>query len=395
MNENTSDVITSVIRAAALNDSNIRTLESIKISDTVQSWLTMLNTVIAMCNIVEHPQSDPKKCVYENLFGFMSSDDKLYLDRIREGIVPEILADGETVAVNAVISSLKTRNITKMVDAFEVPPENQAGHSGTVYVNEDSIDVQCIDASRDIEIILTSSTSSRYYAEKLVSIKADSNLCVEYNGTGDFAFVNNSIYPNVVYSAINTPRKTLLLAGHSLVYKFIFIHSKILIEVVENTQLIDNYLAQSEKSFNREMNGVEAFRASSPLCEALAAAAAERNEEGTAVQKTLWITGIDSMSETLPEDGSAVARFQTVFEYRSSEASPLDRARLRCEAVLDGTRRTAQYKDLEDGTNSIEFESDDHTAIVQVEYYLNMLEARFILINLAVFVRDNGRMYDE
>ena len=53
MNEQTKSLIEERI-------SNSRTLESIKISDTVHSWLTTLNRVVDICNIVDYPDDNPE-----------------------------------------------------------------------------------------------------------------------------------------------------------------------------------------------------------------------------------------------------------------------------------------------------------------------------------------------
>ena len=98
---------------------------------------------------------------------------------------------------------------------------------------------------------------------------------VSYAGN-DFSFVNNSIYPNVEWSEIGSPKSTLLLAGTFIVYRATFIHARVLLEIVENTQIIDNYKAASAKFADTSLNGQLVFDANAS---ALASATHMINED--------------------------------------------------------------------------------------------------------------------
>ena len=375
MNEQTKSLIEERI-------SNSRTLESIKISDTVHSWLTTLNRVVDICNIVDYPDDNPETASYENVLGFMTSIDKLYLDGVKTGISPLPAMDG----IDADIRELNTFTAMKK-STLRTVDSSLAENSGRVKVNRDSIDVQCIDAYSDVIIEVVAWPHSEYYCEKLVSIKAEEDIQIEYAGN-NFTFVNNSIYPNVEYSAIGTPRRTILLKGNSIVYRMTFIHSRVLMEVVENTQLLDNYKAPSASRIDPETNGLETFRASETACGSLSGYATHRNGVW---QQRLYVTADNGVSEMAGAD--AVVAFETLVT--ADPNGTWNRVRLRCEPFIDGTASAAEYVDLESGTHLVELDTIARDAIVRVEYYLNHLEMKLDVISLTVIARDAGRTYDE
>ena len=159
-------------------------------------------------------------------------------------------------------------------------------------------------------------------------------------------------------------------------------------EVVENTQLLDNYKAPSASRIDPETNGLETFRASETACGSLSGYATHRNGVW---QQRLYVTAANGVSEMAGED--AVVAFETLVT--ADPNGTWNRVQLRCEPFIDGTASAAEYADLESGTHLVELDTTARDAIVRVEYYLNHLEMKLDVISLTVIARDAGRTYDE
>ena len=98
--------------------------------------------------------------------------------------------------------------------------------------------------------------ANKTYVEKILYIKSAENTIIHYVGN-TWRFVNNGVQPNVHtdratslignedgtshYITKYSTDDTILLAGNSLLLKFIFIDNIALIEVLDNTQLVSNY----------------------------------------------------------------------------------------------------------------------------------------------------------
>lgn len=378
MNEQTKSLIESKM-------SNARTLEPIKISDTVHSWLNMLNRVVDVSNIVDYPDPDPETARYQNLFGFMTSEDKLYLDGVKTGIFPRQKFSGIDIGAAEISAVNSVRKAVHMTS-----DEAAAGSSGGVDVNRDSADVQCIDAMSDLQISITAYPDSAYYAEKLVSVKAEEDVQIEYSGNG-FSFVNNAIYPNVVYSAIGTPRKTLLLKGNFIVYRMVFIHSRVLVEIVENTQIIDNYKARSASGAIYGTDSEEVWRASARSLDILST---EISGSATG-SKTLWI-GTDGTVGTEPSGAGICSIAAETADVQNGGWSGMH---ISCSRLSEGETVFSGEADVQSGSGTVEFWNEDFTELVRLDYWFNPNMKEFRATALSVVATAGtpytGRVYDE
>lgn len=386
MNANTKNLI-----AANFSDSNTKTLEFVKLSDTVHSWLVMLNRVIDMCNVVEPTAlvsegdlTSVNAPTYEKLFGFMTSADKRNLDIVMRGISSNEAGDG----IDASISNLTVRNSSKTASSPDI-----SGSSSVLNVKDVSDDVQCVNAGRNITINIIPSSSITYYAEKIVSVLAATDITIEYSGR--FEFVNDATYPNVGYSAISTPRNTILLEKQLLVYKITFVHGIALVEIVQNTQLVDNYLAPSASKMDSVQNAVEVYSASLSACELVSAEmSAEGRPAGT---KTMYVDRSGNVS--FNSSASDVLSISTSLAlnadgmWRSMSAS--------CSVMLDGAHVSTESKILSggDGTESSTVYlgvvgGQNVSTIVRIVYVLNLAAAKLDISSISI-LRGGIRTYDE
>ena len=354
-----------------------RMLEPINISNTVHSWLAMLNRVIDICSVVDYPKP-PEEAKYANLFGFMTSEDKHYLDGVKTGIFPREGFSGIDISaagietVNAV-----SKAVHRTVDSSI--PDNSA----TVKVNQEAPDVQCIDAYTPVFLTAVAWPDPEYYAVKTVSIKAEEDIQIEYAGSG-FSFVNNAIYPNIEYSEIGTRRRTILLKGNFIVYRLTFLHSRVLIEVVENTQLLDNYLSPSAKAANPSLNGTVEFTAQRSAL----AAASELLVSGSPA----WFNSDGTVSDEM--DGTRAALgIEAVLDDTAGTA--WGSVTVGCTAVSGGESVRCPDAEIEDGRRIAQFWSEDGKTCIKIEYSLNSAARRLSLIGASVIKTKSGRTYDE
>ena len=386
MNANTKNLI-----AANFSDSNTKTLEFVKLSDTVHSWLVMLNRVIDMCNVVE-PEAvvsegdltSANAPTYEKLFGFMTSADKRNLDVVMRGIS----SDEDGTGINASVSSLSVRNSSKKASFPDI-----SGSSSVLYVRQSSDDVQCVNAGRNISISIIPSGSQTYYAEKIVSVLASADITIQYEG--NFEFVNNATYPNVGYSAISTPRNTILLENQLLVYKITFVHGIALVEIIQNTQLADNYLAPSASKMDSVQNAVEVYSAPLSACELVSA---EMSVEGrSAGTKTMYVdrngnvSFNSSASDVLSISTSLVLNAAGMWQSMSAS----------CSVMVDGTHVSTESKVLSDGDGTESSTvylgvagGQNVSIIVRIVYVLNLAAAKLDVSSISI-LRGGIRTYDE
>jgi len=385
MNENTNALVQS-----KMSDSKM--IEQIKITDTVHSWLSMLNRVIDVCNVVEYPESDPNKVRYENLFGFMPSEDKLWLDGARPGITPVDGGGIDVSARNVTADRYLTNSSFTTIDL----PNNTA--KGTVYVNLDSLDAQAIDANSSLIIVINAEASqhSKTFAQKLVSVYAMRDITIEYSGNG-FGFVNNSVWPNIGYSAIGTPRKTTLLEGMLIVYRFTFIHSRVLVEVVENTQLIENYKTPSENAKDASIYGEELFKASSDAL--MSASDYISGYEGGSI--SVFINSDGTYSTRRNSKTKCILNFSiegnSNGQWNSVGVSGI--AVLSSEDVEVGMDYSGVGENeptwIMDGRRTVILWSTDRMVGIKAEIALLKQARRLTLFSLSVVEMPNGRTYDE
>ncbi len=357
-----------------------RLIEPIKLADTVHSWLNMLNRVIDVCNVVEYPNPDKETATYSNVFGFMESTDKLYLDGTKWGIFP---ADDEE-AIDIDVRNLHSRHFSREAKFTTVDP-SVPDSTGEIVVDRTSIDVQCVDAKADVLLTLVASPDPTWHAEKLVSIKALQDVYVEYSGN-DFSFVNNSIYPNVEWSSIGTPKKTLLLSGTFIVYRATFIHSRVLLEVVENTQLVDNYKAASAKAADSSLNGTLEFDANAEMLGNLTRAV---NEDPNRV---LYMN-YDGVVGTTFEAGRCRATFE--LNAVESDTAQWESVTLTCRPYSSDALLESNLIVLQDGRHVVQCWSNDRMKVVKVDYALNMAARAITILGFSTIAMKSGRTYDE
>lgn len=358
-----------------------RMLEPIKISDTVHSWLNMLNRVVDLCNIVAYPEPDRAVATYANVFGFMEAADKLYLDEVKWGILP---ADDEQ-AVDIDARKVFSFNAIKKA-AYSTVDASLANNNGTITVDKKAIDVQCIDARSDILLKLIANPDSSWCAEKLVSIKALEDVHIEYTGN-NFSFVNNSIYPNVEWSSIGTPKKTLLLAGTMIVYRATFIHSRILLEVVENTQLLDNYKATSAKHADPSFNGAVVFDANSSTLASLSEMA-NIGENG----RILYVNRDGIVGDVMETE-----RCKATFKLSTTDSpdAKWESVVLECRPMGTNGLLVGSAAELQNGRHIVQLWTNDRTMVVKVDYALNMAAKSISILGFTVVEMNAGRIYDE
>ena len=461
MNEQTKSLIEGQL-------ASYRLLEPIKISDTVHSWLNMLNRVVDVCNIVGYPEEDETIRTYSNLFGFMTSVDKLYLDGIKNGIFPEEPVESISVEVsvasanpnedktalfNSLIreekySTLSYENLENGrkrirgrsdlvrtfvralgielnwneisdssetdihwtpfvdVDARNVNVTNHAtkkarviavnrsiaGNSGTITVNVDSKDIQCINAKSDVTLQFIASTDDSFYCEKLISIKAEEEVRVFYtsNTTGggyEWKFVNNSIYPNVEWSNEGVATGSLLLKNTFIVYKATFIHSRILLEVVENSQLVDNYKAASAKHDNLSFNGSLVYDADSRALKTLT-----EMVNGDLENRTVYVYSSGVISSV-----ADLARCVSSFELNctTGENAKWTSVSLRCRPVSSEAFLESNVMELQDGRHLAQLWTVDRSMVVKVDYAVSKDLRTISILGFSVISMNSGRTYDE
>lgn len=364
-------------------------LEPIGINDTVHSWLNMLNRVVAICNIVDHPSDDLANRTPANIFGFMTSTDKLYLDGIKYGIHPNgvVPFDVDTTQdnfVDADVRRIKSYNAIKKATNRAVNASSSSSN-GTVTVKYDSIDVQCIDASSNVLLSLIAYPDSTWYSEKLVSINAVNTVHVQYSGN-DFSFVNNSIYPNVEWSSAGTPVSTLLLAGTFIVYRLTFIHSKILVEVVENTQIIDNYKAASAKAADSSLNGELAYDASASTLNSLTELANRKNVQ------TLYLN-----KDGVVGTSFVASRCASSFEMNAVVGSNAQWTsfQLKCRPNSGSALVESPAIQLQEGRHMVQMWTNDRSMVVKIDYALNKGAKMVSILGFSVIKMYSGRVYDE
>ena len=370
MNEQTQNLLRERMAGA-------KTLEPINISNTVHSWLNMLNRVIDICSVVDYPLP-PDKAKYANLFGFMTSEDKYYLDGLKTGITP--LPNFKGIDISAAgIESVRSfsKAVHRTVDSSI--PDNSA----TVKVERASADVTCVDAFSNVFIEAIAYPDPTYYAVKTVSVKAEEDIQIEYAGSG-FTFVNNSVYPNIGYSEIGTQRRTLLLKGNFIVYRLTFIHSRVMIEVAENTQLLDNYLAPSANAADPSLNGTVEFYAKRSAL----AAASELAAQGSPA----WFNADGTVSDEMDGERAALG-IET--EIDDTAGASWGSVTMGCTAVIGGQSIRCPDAEIEDGRRIAQFWAEDGSACVKIEYSLNSAARRLSFIGATVVKTSSGRTYDE
>lgn len=381
MNEQTTALIENQL-------DSYRLLEPIKISDTVHSWLNMLNRIVDICSIVGHPEEDKTLRRYSNVFGFMTSEDKLYLDGVKWGLYPKI-KDEDDNPIQAVDIEARKFNIlhssSKTAKVF-TSDASISTSSGRIPVNQDSVDVQCINARSDVLMELTANPDSNWYSEKLISIKALEEVRIQYSGN-DFSFVNNSIYPNVEWSENGVPQSTLLLKGTFIVYRATFIHSRILLEIVENTQIIDNYKAASAKHDNLSFNGDIAFDADAKVLDTLTKMA-----NGEAESKTFYLHH-DGVVSSVADMQRCAATFE--MNYVMGENAQWDSVTLRCRPVDSNAFLESDSMELQNGRHLVQMWTKDRTMVVKVDYAVNMMARTISILGFSVIAMNSGRTYDE
>ena len=380
-----------------ITDSDKKTLEFVKISDTVHSWLIMLNRVIDMCNIVDpaDPSYDsPATAVsadaakLEKLFGFMTSADKWNLDVVMRGIK----SDGNN-GIDVTASTL-TAARTQKTALNPLTSVDNAG-VGTVTVDSRSNDVQCVNANGEITISIIPKTDLSYYAEKIVSIKANEDISITYSGT--FEFVNDATYPNVGYSAIGTARRTVLLKNSILVYKIIFVHGMAFAEIVHNSQLAENYLApsKSSKSYDAASNGIEVFNVPYSGCKDITENMSEADR--TAGAKTLYIKTDGGVS--VNRSNADALSVTTVLETNASGA--WEQLSAEFAIVVNGTYMQTNRAVLAESNGGEVMTAYLHTvdptspsAFVRIDYALNLYAAKFHVSGISL-LRGGIDTYDE
>lgn len=405
MDTKTTNLVTKQI-------SNERVLDSIKVTDTVHSWLNMLNRVVDICNIVDYPEEDRYKRTYSNLFGFMTSADKKYLDGIKIGIIPtwntippetfdeygNRIVNPENLHVDASIRKLNVQHsVSKQAKAITIN-ESNAESVGSIVINPDSMDVQCIDAYSNVQLEFAADSSDAsngflYYAEKLISIKAKNDIHITYSANDAVKFVNNSIYPNVEWeNAI--PVGTFLLKGTFIVYKATFIHNRILLSVVENSQLLDNYKAASARHPNYHVNGDVVYDADISALRTLNGMLMLHNVDVNST--ALYIARNGTISSTAPASEDALDYISSFkFNFIVGSDAKWESASIECRPVKDGRFLNSSASLLQDGRHMIELWSDSKEMVVKIEYVLNMFSKTMSVFGFTVFEMNVGRTYDE
>lgn len=375
MNEQTRALIEDKLTAA-------RMLEPIKISDTVHSWLNMLNRIIDVCNVVDHPAVAPNDPTYSNVFGFMESTDKKYLDGVKWGVFPDY--DAEEVDMN--VREISADSVVKKA-VFTTSDASISTSTGEVKVTKNSPDVQCIDARSDVLITLAASPDPSWFSEKLISIKALQEMHVSYAGN-DFSFVNNSIYPNVEWSDIGSPKSTLLLPGTFIVYRATFIHSRILLEIVENTQIIDNYKAASAKAADSSLNGDLVYDASPATLSLLT----QMINEEPDTERILYLNQDGVVGIEYDENRCAAALKVKAEIASNAEWSSVV---LSCQAMGASGLLEAASTQLQDGRHVVQIWSNDRTMVSKIDYALNKSANLISILGASTISMKSGRVYDE
>ena len=229
-------------------------VSGVKFSDTVQKWITTLNTLVSYANIVKNNEDHENDELPEYNFGYMSVADKNYLDYLKEHIVKKDTTTS-LLADNIAVSKFDVSNVRKRVKSITFSTAN-----GTIELNKDEDDIVIATVSGGtVNIDFNAGTDdnvNKTYVEKILYIKSEENTIISYVGN-NWHFVNNGVQPNVhtdrVTSLIGNEdgtshyiteyntNDTILLAGNSLLLKFIFIDNIALVEVLDNTQLVSNY----------------------------------------------------------------------------------------------------------------------------------------------------------
>lgn len=375
MNEQTRALIEDKLTSA-------RMLEPIKISDTVHSWLNMLNRIIDVCNIVEHPAVAPNDPTYSNVFGFMESTDKKYLDGVKWGVFP----DYDTQEVDMDVREIDARNVV-MKAVHTTSDASIPTSTGEVKVTKDSPDVQCVDARSDVLITLAANPDPAWFAQKLISVKALQEMHVSYAGN-DFSFVNNSIYPNVEWSDIGSPKSTLLLAGTFIVYRATFIHARVLLEIVENTQIIDNYKAASAKFADTSLNGQLVFDANAS---ALSSATQMINEDPYSGRTLFFNQDGVVGTEYVARRCMAAMEIEAV----KAEDAKWSSVSLACRAKGASGLLDAESVQLEDGRHIVQIWSRDRSMVSKIDYALNRSANIMSILGVSTISMNTGRVYDE
>ena len=403
MDDKTSNLISGGSTAT-----DVVTLEPVKISSTVHSWLKLLNKVVDVCNIVDFPVAHPSEALYPNLFGFMTSEDKLFLDSLKGGLIPQTVQlpgtrpyswqvpnaeeysfgglNIDAVLVNCINAERKA--VHRVVEASTDPSA-----VSTITINRDSPDVQCIDAKGNIMLAFSSDVDDcGYYAEKTVSIlnkKASTStdngsILVEYTGN-NVSFVNNAVYPNIVYSPIGTQKYTMLLQKTFIVYRMTFIHGRILVTVVENTQLVDNYLARSASDAPFDSIGEAS---------ATQTAAVESALNGNrAASRTFWFNANGDVTDS-KQGVSEYALEITVADNPSVGWSRFTVKGYIVDPSTGDALPTASVR-LSDGYGTAELWDADSVSGLKLVYQLNLPARNIAIHSLERLEARTGRIYDE
>ncbi len=253
-------------------------VSGVKFSDTVQKWITTLNTLVSYANIVKNNKGHENDEIPEYNFGYMSVADKNYLDYLKEHIVKKDTTTS-LLADSIAVSKFDVSNVRKRVKCITF-----SNIGGTIELNKDDDDIVIATVSGGtVNIDFNAGTddnvndnvnvnvnvnddedkdkdANKTYVEKILYIKSAEksaeNTIIHYVGN-TWRFVNNGVQPNVHtdratslignedgtshYITKYNTNDTILLAGNSLLLKFIFIDNIALVEVLDNTQLVSNY----------------------------------------------------------------------------------------------------------------------------------------------------------
>lgn len=228
-------------------------LDHISVSDKVNQWLDKLNTVIDTLQMVEPASANPV-----NLFGFMSSKDKDYLDSISKKLIIKSYTDDNTMISNPkdVNGDLISRelniwaelvNTRDLVYTRSVKKVEKINASGSINISIFSSDMIIINATDDI-ILNFQSGNSDYGSKKIIKVNPSTTekIIIDYNG--NYRFVNDGIQPNVVMEETSPGvfeidgTASFLNPGNVLVYEALFLDGEIVLTVIDNTEVAENYV---------------------------------------------------------------------------------------------------------------------------------------------------------
>lgn len=230
-------------------------VSGVKFSDTVQKWITTLNTLVSYANIVKNNKDHENDEIPEYNFGYMSVADKNYLDYLKEHIVKKDTTTS-LLADSIAVSKFDVSNVRKRVNCITL------SNNDTIVLNKDDDDIVIATVSGGTVNIDFNSGSNdnanKTYVEKILYIQSVENTIIQYVGPdNNWRFVNNGVQPNVYTDRVTSlignedgtshyitkykTNNTILLAGNGLLLKFIFIDNIALVEVLDNTQLVSNY----------------------------------------------------------------------------------------------------------------------------------------------------------